>query len=209
LTIVEMDMTLALRMGGRIARKLRGSGLIAVMALTAACANETPLQWAPPIELDSGEAYRGPWRMNASVFLFVDDPTVVITDNETTVAAWVDQSQRDVLVQVYDPDGRPRHEAPVNVSGTPDVFSWLPRMAVGGDDAEEIYVLWQEIVFSGGSHGGEIFFTRSLDGGASFSEPINLSNTIAGAGKGRLTRDHWHNGSLDLLRGRDGTLYVA
>jgi hypothetical protein len=34
-----------------------------------------------------------------------------------------------------------------------------------------VYVLWQEIVFSGGSHGGEIFFARSRDGGQTWSAP--------------------------------------
>jgi hypothetical protein len=73
----------------------------------------------------------------------------------------------------------------------------------------DVYVLWQEIVFSGGSHGGEIFFARSLDGGVTFGAPLNLSSSIAGDGKGRVSRESWHNGSLDLAIGSDGTLYAA
>ena len=60
-----------------------------------------------------------------------------------------------------------------------------------------------------GTHGGEIFFARSTDGGRTFSDPINLSNTIAGDGKGRITRRYWHNGSLDLAMGPQGDLYAA
>src|SRR5690606_37065651 len=47
------------------------------------------------------------------------------------------------------------------------------------------------------------------DGGATFSEPINLSRSIGGDGKGRVTADIWQNGSFDLARAADGTLYAA
>jgi hypothetical protein len=76
-------------------------------------------------------------------------------------------------------------------------------------DASTVYVLWQEIIFSGGSHGGEILFARSTDGGRTFSDPVNLSRSEAGDGKGRLTPEVWHNGSLDLAVGPAGTLYAA
>lgn len=42
-------------------------------------------------------------------------------------------------------------------------------MVITSDQPMKVYVLWQEIVFSGGSHGGEIFFARSTDGGKSFT----------------------------------------
>jgi hypothetical protein len=94
----------------------------------------------------------------------------------------------------------------LNVSQSPTVFSWLPRLVVAG---ERVFLLWQEIVFSGGSHGGEIFFSRSIDAGRSFSAPLNLSRSMGGDGKGRLNERHWDNGSLDLARGVDGTLFAA
>lgn len=96
----------------------------------------------------------------------------------------------------------------MNVTQTPGIFTWLPRIAAD-PDGDEVFALWQEIVFSGGSHGGEILFARSTNGGRTFSEPINLSNTTAGCGKGRITGDVWHNGSLDLGRRSDGTLFAA
>jgi hypothetical protein len=70
-------------------------------------------------------------------------------------------------------------------------------------------VLWQEIVFSGGSHGGEMLFAHSRDRGRTFSTPINLSRSRAGDGKGRIDRDHWHNGSFDLVVADDETVHVA
>jgi hypothetical protein len=162
-----------------------------------------------PVEVAAGRAHRGPWRMNASDFDYVDDPAVAIAGDGRVAVAWADQTRRDVFFQMYAPAGGPRFLEPVNLSATPDTFSWLPRLVIAADDPQRIYALWQEIVFSGGSHGGEIFFARSSDGGATFSVPINLSNSLAGDGKGRLTVDRWDNGSLDLAAGPNGRLYAA
>lgn len=170
------------------------------------------VRWTDRTEVASGEAYQGPWRMNESDFRYVDGPTVAMDREGAVAVAWSDEARQDVFFQLYDPDGEPRLEEPVNVSRSPGIFSWLPRMAIGGGEPGEplhVYLLWQDIVFSGGSHGGEIFFARSTNGGRTFSRPVNLSNTPAGAGKGRLSARHWHNGSLDLARGPDGDLYAA
>jgi hypothetical protein len=147
--------------------------------------------------------------MNESQFLYVDDPTLAINEEEVVAVAWADQSRKDIFLQIYEPDGQRRFEAPVNVSRSPHIFSWLPRMHITSGDASEVSILWQEIVFSGGSHGGEVFFARSTDGGRTFSDPMNLSKSIAGDGKGRLTPRYWHNGSLDLAVGPQGDLYAA
>lgn len=52
-------------------------------------------------------------------------------------------------------------------------------------------------------------FATSHDRGGTFSAPINLSNSIAGDGKGRIDERTWDNGSLDLARGPGGVLYAA
>ncbi|MCH9012823.1 MAG: exo-alpha-sialidase [Proteobacteria bacterium] len=165
--------------------------------------------WDERIEVASGGGYRGPWRMNESEYDYVDDPTVAVDERGLVGIAWADQSGQDIFFQVYGPDGKKRLEAPVNVSKSPRIFSWLPRMVIASGDAIKVSILWQEIVFSGGTHGGEIFFARSSDGGKSFGDPLNLSNSIAGDGKGRLTPRYWHNGSLDLAQGPQGDLYAA
>jgi hypothetical protein len=170
---------------------------------------EPSLVWQPSIEVASGGGVRGPWRMNESRWDYVDDATVALDAHGAAAVAWVDQRRKDVLFQVYEPDGRGRHGRPVDVSRTPAVFSWLPRIALSPLDPNRIFVLWQEIVFSGGSHGGDILFARSLDGGATFERAMNLSESRAGDGKGRINRDVWHNGSLDLAIGSDGKLYAA
>ncbi len=165
--------------------------------------------WHERIEIASGDGYQGPWMMNDSDFRYVDAPSADINDNNYIGVTWVDQAQKNVLFQMFEPGGEARFDEPVNVSRSPDIFSWLPRVVISGGNANEVYILWQEIKFTGGSHGGEIFFSRSTDGGSSFSEPINLSNTPAGAAKGRLSARYWDNGSLDIIKDDEGILYVA
>lgn len=172
-------------------------------------AADGPADWRWSVTVDSGGGHVGPWRMNESDWRYVDDPTVALDGRGEAAVAWVDQGRKDVLFQRYDAGSEPLLDGPVDVSRSPGVFSWLPRVAVSPDDPDRVYVLWQEIVFSGGTHGGEAFFARSTDGGRTFGEPLNLSETRAGAGKGRLSARRWHNGSLDLELGPDGTVHAA
>ncbi len=165
--------------------------------------------WIDKTEIASGDGYQGPWMMNDSDFRYVDAPSADINDNNYIGVTWVDQAEKNVLFQMFEPGGEARFDEPVNVSRSPDIFSWLPRVVISGGDADEVYILWQEIEFTGGSHGGEIYFARSDDGGRTFSDPVNLSNTPAGAAKGRLTARYWDNGSLDIIKDDDGTLYVG
>ncbi|HEX2062065.1 MAG TPA: sialidase family protein, partial [Thermoanaerobaculia bacterium] len=162
--------------------------------------------WSGSTDIAAGRAEVGPWRMNESRYDYVDDPTVAIDDRGGIAVAWVDQARRDVFFQRVSAEGR-KLGRPVNVSRSPAVFSWLPRIAI--DSRQRVFVLWQEIIFSGGSHGGDILFARSENGGETFSAPLNLSRSIAGDGKGRINRNRWHNGSLDLALGTDGALYAA
>lgn len=162
--------------------------------------------WLPVQEVASGGGAKGPWRQNDSQYDYVDDGTLAFLPGGGLAVAWVDQRRKEVLLQVLGADGRAR-AAPVDVSRSPATFSWMPRIAAGGPDT--LHVLWQEIIFSGGSHGGEILYARSLDGGRSFSEPANLSRSRGGDGKGRLDRDTWSNGSLDLAVDADGKVYAA
>jgi hypothetical protein len=145
-------------------------------------------------EIAVGGGERGPWQQNDSRYDYVDDPAVALDEEGRAAVAWVDQGRKDVFFEG------------VNVSRSPATFSWLPRIALAGN---RVFVLWQEIIFSGGSHGGDILFARSEDGGKTFSEPFNLSASAAGDGKGRITPDLWHNGSLDLALGPGGAVYAA
>lgn len=186
---------------------LRLSFFIAILVSASVAA--APVTWHGVIEIATGGGEKGPWQQNESRYRYVDDPTVVIDQRDNVAVAWVDQTRKDIFFQRLAPDGSRQLAEPVNVSRNPSTFSWLPRMERAPDSPDRIYVLWQEIIFSGGSHGGEILFARSDDNGATFSPPINLSNSIGGDGKGRINAKVWHNGSLDLVAGPDGALYAA
>lgn len=193
-----------------------GGAAVVSATLLGACADNRQVPdndpfWAgvTSVEIASGAARRGPWRMNESDFDYVDDPTVAITDDGHIGVAWVDQGDQEAYFQIHAPNGQAHFPTAVKFSASPSTFSWMPRIAMAADDPRRVYALWQEIVFSGGGHGGEIFFARSLDGGATFSPPANLSNSIGGDGKGQLTPDIWSNGSLDLAMGPEGNLYAA
>jgi hypothetical protein len=194
---------------GTLTRGRGPSGMRAWMAallMLAVPVAAAPIDWQESVEVAAGAGERGPWRQNESRYAYVDDPAVAIDERGAVAAVWVDQGRKVVLFQRFSPQGAPLGQ-PVDVSRSPDIFSWLPRVALGADG--EVFVLWQEIIFSGGSHGGDILFARSRDGGETFSAPLNLSRSVGGAGKGRVDRDFWHNGSLDLAPAEDGMLYVA
>jgi hypothetical protein len=179
--------------------------MLALVACQAAGARKpTAIEWSR-VDIAQGGGTKGPWRQNESDFDYVDDPSAAIAADGSIAVAWVDHRDKDVHLQRFARDGKPVGE-PVNVSRSADVFSWLPRVVIAKRD---VLVIWQEIVFSGGSHGGEIFFARSTDRGATFAAPINLSNSLGGDGKGRITEKIWHNGSLDLAVAPDGTLHAA
>lgn len=183
--------------------------ILFLMAMTFQYADPPSVSWDEIEQLESGEAHQGRWEMNDSDFRYVDDPSVAVHDDGYTAVVWADQEEQNIFLQVFEPDGEERFSDAINVSQQGDKFSWLPRLKFNPENPDEIYVLWQEIIFSGGSHGGEILFAKSEDGGRNFEESLNLSNTQNGAGKGRLSQRLWDNGSLDLTVGPDGQIYAV
>lgn len=188
----------------RIRRPRRLLACAALLAALPAPASRGPA-WLPAVDIAFGGGVKGPWRQNDSHYDYVDDGTVLFLPGGALAVAWVDQRRKEVLLRVLDTQGKLRG-MPVDVSRSPATFSWMPRLA-GGDGA--LYVLWQEIIFSGGSHGGDILFARSLDGGRTLSTPLNLSDSEGGDGKGRSSRDLWSNGSLDIAAGSGGAVHAA
>lgn len=167
-----------------------------------------PPAWQAPIDLAHGPGERGPWRQNESRFRYVDDGTVRFGANGTLYTAWVDQVKKDVLFQRRNAKGQ-AEGPPLNISRSPETFSWLPRIATLPGQPHTVLVLWQEIIFAGGAHGGDIMLARSVDAGKSFAAPLNLSASIGGDGKGRINKDIWDNGSQDIVAGPDGVVHAA
>jgi hypothetical protein len=172
----------------------------------AAPSGAIAVAWQDPVGIAAGRGEKGPWRQNASRYDYVDDGSVAFGPGGGLILAWANQQGKDVWLRTLSAGGR--LSDPVNVSRSPATFSWLPRIAVDRASSR-LYLLWQEIIFSGGSHGGDILFARSGDGGKTFSTPLNLSHSPGGDGKGRLSRDVWSNGSLDIAVGGDGAVIAA
>src|SRR5262252_93477 len=123
--------------------------LLLVLAATACGPKQhDTISWSKPVEIARGGGTRGQWQQNNSRYDYVDDPTVAITARGDAAVAWVDHRHKDVFWQMFDERGQPRLPAPVNLSHTPDVFSWLPRIALSPTQASHVYIVWQEIVFS-------------------------------------------------------------
>lgn len=181
--------------------------LMAALLAIASAPAFAQIAWQPAVEIARGEGEHGPWQQNRSRWRFVDDPALAFNARSDLAVAWVDQARQAVLVQRRPREGAPA--APVELAGMPGVFSWQPKLAWAPDEPARLHVLWQEIVFSGGSHGGEILHAVSTDGGRSFSAPQNLSNSRPGDGKGRLDARTWHNGSLDIALTAGGGVVVA
>jgi hypothetical protein len=183
--------------------------LAACLLLCALSGWAAEIRWRAPLEIARGAGERGAWQQNESRYDFIDDATAAWNARGELAVAWVDQRRKAVLLQRYAADGKALLAAPVDVSRQPATFSWLPRLAWAPDDANRLHVLWQEIIFSGGSHGGEILFAVSGDGGSSFLPPANLSRSREGDGKGRVHRDAWHNGSFDIATAPGGLVFAA
>lgn len=180
------------------------------MVLSEATLAATSIAWKGVIEIATGRGEKGPWRQNESRYDYVDDPTVAIDNWGEVAVAWVVQDQKDVFFQRFGANGAKQLPEPVNVSQSPTTFSWLPRVVFVPHTPQKVLIAWQEIIFTGGSHGGDILFARSEDAGETFSEPINLSNnSLGGDGKGRINRDIWHNGSFDIVATKNDRVYVV
>lgn len=195
--------------GPRSASVGRWAWLLLLVVACATGSRAAEIVWQPAQEVARGAGVRGPWQQNESRYDFVDDGTVAWSPRGELAVAWVDQRRKAVLVQRYAADQQTPPDPPQDVSRQPASFSWLPRLAWAPDNTSRLHVIWQEIIFSGGSHGGEIFVATSHDGGRAFSTPLNLSRSRAGDGKGRIDRDTWHNGSLDIAAAAGGQVVAT
>jgi len=98
------------------------------------------------------------------------NPNLIVSDNNVLVI-WNDNSTKKYNVIIKkSSDGGITFSQPINLSNTTNSNSINPQLAA---TANELYVVWQ------GNIKGQfdIFLSRSSDGGITFSQPINLSNT--------------------------------
>ncbi|WP_179366227.1 sialidase family protein [Nitrosarchaeum sp. AC2] len=101
-------------------------------------------------------------------FIHVDESTIFIT--------WTYRYQDDHYSEIYfskSTDGGITFSDPQKISDA--TFSYSSRLVT---DDKNIFVTWSDITFSNERHyeNMEVFFSKSTDGGVTFSSPMNLSN---------------------------------
>ena len=108
-------------------------------------------------------------------------PHMVVGDDGTLHVAWTDDTGQPGSPQIFytrSSDGGHTFAPPRVISASAN-GSFRPRLAVRGS---ALYVVWMEDV----SDTKDIIFTRSLDGGASFEPPRNISNTAGQSFEARV-----------------------
>src|SRR6476646_6224905 len=108
-------------------------------------------------------------------------PKIALYGN-TSYVVWEDNSTGnfDILLKKSTDGGNTFSDKPINLSknkgnsSDPEVFS---------DERNDIFVVWDDD--SPGN--ADIFFTKSTDGGETFSKPVNLSNNTRGSFDPTLT----------------------
>jgi len=107
--MMKANFTCFRRFIRRVARKQTptawpsvGFSVLSAVALSAAPAPGQPgpsaVAWEEKIEVASGDAYQGPWHMNESQFLYVDNPTVAINEDDPDETMDVKSLLRQVRV---------------------------------------------------------------------------------------------------------------
>jgi len=121
---------------------------------------------------------------------------------DNVFAAWMDSTPGffDIFV-ASSTDGGATFGDPINVSNTAEGFSSSPELAASGDN---VHVMWQDTLPS-----NDIFVASSTDGGATFGDPINISNSGApSAGQIAASGDNVHVVWMDSASGNP-EIFVA
>jgi hypothetical protein len=128
-------------------------------------------------------------------------PQLIATDSEGNIdVVWDDyNSGYEQIVFSRSVDGGTSFSSPVKISSssTPPIHAIYPVLAVGPDGT--INVAWQQT--SPGVSGYNLYFTRSADGGGTFSTPLDLSTNPVGVFYDDLVADA--KGNLDAVWSSD------
>jgi hypothetical protein len=101
---------------------------------------------------------------------------VYVVWTEVNLEGCCTNGETDVFLAKSDDSGR-TFSAPVKLSESVGVLAINPQIQVAAD-GHTIHVVWSDNNMLQIGTGNQIFFTRSTDGGTSFSPPIKVSNDI-------------------------------
>lgn len=174
-----------------LVRKRWGLTVFAVLALTLLTtgASQAQLPFSAPKNISSNSDYSF-------------TPQLAVDAAGNIYAVWEDDtnSNSNILFS-RSTDGGTTFSAPVSLSHTSG-FSFSPRIAV--DSNGGINVVWED-----DSPGNlDVFFTRSADGGTTFSAPKNISNDSSDSGSPTVAADS--NGNIYVVWENDsGVLGIS
>ena len=139
-----------------------------------------------------------PWFVNACP---VSGPAIV-TDRDQLFVSWMDgrnDSQRtfshtDIWLATSDDEGQ-TWSTNRRINQLTGIYHNLPSMAIDGSGA--LHIVWE----AWEAEREVIYYARSRDGGLTFTLPVAIVDSSAGAGR--------RPGNSSLLVGGDGTLYLS
>lgn len=118
-------------------------------------------QFTPPLNISN----------NSGVSAF---PSIAVTGTSRLYVVWHDNtSGNSEILFSRSLDGGTTFAFPLNISNNTGGSSFP---SIAADPSGTIYVVWQDTT---GSASTELFFAKSTNGGVTFTNPVNLSNTSA------------------------------
>lgn len=119
--------------------------------------------------IDQGNTFSKPTNLTSSIGVDSETPNIAAFGNNVFVT-WADNSLGNFnIFFIKSTDGGSTFSKPLNLSNDPGL-SYLPRIATDGKNS--VYVTWTDN--SSGNY--NIFFRKSVDGGASFDKPTILDD---------------------------------
>ncbi|HJT09513.1 MAG TPA: sialidase family protein, partial [Candidatus Nitrosotalea sp.] len=130
---------------------------------------------------DSGNTFDAPVNLSNNVG-DSGAPQMVVNGN-SIYATWMDFTPGNFEVMFsQSTDGGQTFAKPINLSGDSQ-DSGYPQLAAVGNN---VYVTWTNAV---SDKNYDIFFAKSTDGGKTFSQPLNVSNTVGPSGWPQIAVD--------------------
>jgi hypothetical protein len=162
-----------------------GALVIFLGVITAAPASAATVEWSTPANLSEAGQSAG-------------DHQIAIDGSGNVVAVWLrfDADSNRIAQSSWSDDGGASWSAPVDLS---DPGEGASSLSVAVDESGVGHAVWQR---SDGDN-ARVQYTRSADGGASWSAPVNLSIAGADGQNPALTLDGPGN-LIAVWRGNDG-----
>jgi hypothetical protein len=187
--------SLLARAASRLFSGVAGALIIFLGVITAAPASAATVEWSTPANLSEAGQSAG-------------DHQIAIDGSGNVVAVWLrfDADSNKIAQSSWSDDGGASWSAPVNLS---DPGAWAIAPSVALDGAGVAHAVWSR--FDGTDSRTQ--YTRSVDGGVTWSAPVNLSTAGGGTenpqivvgGSGNLIAVWNRNAADDIIQASRST----